>query len=268
MEDIEEIPHFRRKRIMGASPLAVLAIIGSQVLPQNNRTFDPFVHAQTSAETAESSISQSEVSKIIRGYPVVTLNAVGQFSQPLDLAFIGSQNQIVDAFTKLGWVKPDSAANPFALAKSIEIYTKWLNNNKSNNLSYDTMPLSPSFYRPDPKGLPKLATIAFEKQENNSAASRNIIRIWITPSKINGKNLFLASAFYENGFISVLNGFPEHRINPDLDLVRTEIGNDLIKESLVNSSFFVTTLNPTHNQQTGDGNSYNHDGKDQVLVLK
>lgn len=141
----------------------------------------------------------------------------GLLGDPINLAFIGDEEELVNLFTKAGWTKAESLGLLSSLKMIVaSVFAR----------SYPSAPVS-SLYLFNQK-----QNIAFERQINNNPRRRHHIRFWKTPDDWylpGGRQAdWLGAATYDKkvGF-SMFTGQVTHKINSDIDRER-----DFVLDSL------------------------------------
>lgn len=162
--------------------------------------------------------------------------------KPSDLTnvmLIGSAEQIEGAFREAGWFAAD------ALSRSSKMETARA---LIEDRGYSEAPMSILFLdgrAPD---------IALQKQ-NDTFAKRHHIRIWQEPQMFNGKPVWVAAATHDTSitFSPVSRNFT-HGIDPDIDLERAKVVNDLMFTGRVRGVALVERTGlPAHaSNATGD----------------
>ncbi|MEI5989922.1 LssY C-terminal domain-containing protein [Enterococcus crotali] len=145
----------------------------------------------------------------------------GLLGDPINLAFIGSEDELEQLFIKAGWTR----AEPLSIRSSLHMITASV-----FGRSYPTAPVSSLFL------FNKKQDLAFEREIENNPRRRHHVRFWKTPEKwyLPGgrKADWLGAATYDKkvGF-SFFTGQITHKINSDVDQER-----DFVLESLKQSN--------------------------------
>jgi len=146
--------------------------------------------------------------------PRVTEKLDGSPQEPIGLVFVGTQRELVGAFTSAGW----SIADPPTLATLLHAIVSAF-----SNQPYLTGPVTPSFLDG------QVQTIAFEKPAGQATIRRrHHCRWWRTDLTFNGKPVWVASASFDQALeIGSAIPLPTHKIAPDIDAEQRYIANDL-----------------------------------------
>jgi hypothetical protein len=190
----------------------------------------------------------------LAGMPMVTRTAQGIPGDPLNVGVVGSQSDVVRAFSAAGW----SPADPITLRSSLEIAGSVL-----LHRPYRDAPVSPLFYDGRREDL------AFEKEVGASADRRHHVRFWKTlDSGEEGRPVWLGSVTFDRGVgVSHYTGQVTHHIAPDLDAERDGLIADLVAAGVVERTYEVTGIGPTRNGRNGGGDPYYTDGEIEMAVL-
>jgi hypothetical protein len=180
--------------------------------------------------------------------PKTALTAGNAASDPLNLALLGSEEEVVMALLQAGWSPSDPAtfqnSNRYPAARKV-----------LSARPYPRVTLADLFL------FGRRQDLRFEK--NQGKTGRHVVRYWRSnelgsPSR----PLWVGSA--------VLDRSPDaagHRIAPDLDAEREALVDDLSRVLRLVEVSRVTGVGPTLSGLTGEGNSYVTDGEIAVGVL-
>src|SRR5579859_493485 len=182
--------------------------------------------------------------------PKITHTQSGANGDPINVLFVGSEDQIMQSFHLAGWLIPD----PVTSRTSAKIAADSL-----AHRSYPTAPVSNLYV------FGRVQDLAFEKPTND-VQKRGHIRIWKTGALINGQPDWLGAASYDSGIeLSGTNHLPTHNITPTVDLERNAVGADLTKTGLVREELYGAFTPPIVYARNGGGDYYASDGD--VLVI-
>jgi LssY C-terminus len=183
-------------------------------------------------------------------YPRITHTQSGAEGDPLNLVFVGSQEQITRSLHQAGWLIPD----PITPQTSEKIAIASL-----AHRSYPTAPVSNLYV------FGRVQDLAFEKPTND-VANRGHIRLWKTGTLIGGQLVWIGQASYDSGIeLSGTSHLPTHHIAPTVDLERNAVGADLEKTGLVKEEADAAFTPPIVYARNGGGDYYESDGD--VLVI-
>jgi len=159
----------------------------------------------------------------LQNQPFIVKKPDGQIvSDIVNIAFIGSREQILTAFTAAGWSQPDRLSTR-SFVRAYKAYT--------SQAGYAEAPVSKLLYlRDEPEFI-------FQKSLN-TIAKRHHVRIW--DAELNGQTIWLGAATQDNGIALSSRGTSfTHTIEPALDLERHKVLRDLGFAGCVESSGYV-----------------------------
>ena len=178
----------------------------------------------------------------------------GRPGDMVNVLIVGTQDQVVKAFTSAGWVKVDSTVRNTMLNAALESFEK---------KDYLTMPMSILylFNRPQDYGFAHAEPVRV-------AMSRNHLRVWKSPYEVEGKPLWCVAATHDIGFErDQRNNGVTHKIDPAIDGEREYVDGTLSATGLVMQRDHVTPPNPLTTAKTATGGEFHSDGRLVVLVL-
>ena len=183
-------------------------------------------------------------------FPRRTQTKSGADGDPINMVFVGSQEQILHSFQQAGWLIPD----PITPQTAEKIAAASL-----AHRSYPTAPVSNLYV------FGRVQDLAFEKSTND-VQNRGHIRLWKTGTLIEGQLVWVGQASYDRGIeLSGTTHLPTHHIAPTVDLERNAVGVDLEKTGLVTEESEGAFTHPIVYAQNGGGDYYESDGD--VLVI-
>ncbi|HEY9136704.1 MAG TPA: LssY C-terminal domain-containing protein [Terriglobus sp.] len=179
----------------------------------------------------------------------------GNLGDAVNLALIGTDQQIQDAFTHSGWFTVDADRNTAILHGLLATLTKE---------PYREVPMSTLYLMGRPQDL------SFARGDTlRVAAERHHLRLWKTTQTINGQPLWIGSATYDNGFArDSRNGEVTHSIAPQIDTERDFLRDSLTSAGAVASAAYVTPADPVREAKTATGASFQTDGRILVMLLQ
>jgi LssY C-terminus len=173
----------------------------------------------------------------------------------VNVLIIGTQDQVVQAFTSGGWVQVDKDARNSAVNALFDSLEK---------KDYLTMPMSTLylFGRPQDYGFAHAEAVRV-------AMSRNHLRVWKSPYEVQGRPLWCVAATHDTGFErDQRNNGLTHKIDPAIDGEREYVNGTLSGTGLVVQRDHVTPADPLTTATTATGGEFHSDGRLLVLVLK
>ncbi len=180
------------------------------------------------------------IALLVSGQPWLTNFAVtGESADVTNFLFIGSAEELENAFETAGWYPTD----PLTSRSALRVYGAM-----TRQTGYATAPVSTILL----EGVPP--AYVFQKSLN-TIAKRHHIRIWKRPDKYHGKDVWLGAATHDIGIKmgKTLTSFT-HKIDPVIDTERQKIITDLSFAGCVKSTHLVDRqLNSIPKQFTTDG---------------
>ena len=187
--------------------------------------------------------------------PRLTRTVSGNAGDPINLSFVGSQNDLVAAMLVADWYPAD----PITLKSSFRIAESTI-----LHRPYDDAPVSNLLL------FGRKEDLAFEKPMGNDARRRHHVRFWLVPSTTDSaKHYWLGAITFDRsvGF-SHTTGQITHHIDKDIDKERDKLLKDLEATGLLAE---VTWLENFHEQlqgRNGGGDPYHTDGHLAVCLIR
>jgi LssY C-terminus len=189
------------------------------------------------------------------GLPKITRNANGIPADPLNVALVGDEAEVVAAMLAARW----HPADPVTLRSSLRIAE------------------SVVFHRPDPDApvsplyvFGRKQDLAFEDDVGGSADRRHHVRWWrAEPLDAAGRPLWIGDATFDrDAGISHLTGQITHHIAPDVDAERDQLMADLAEAGQLAGRYKWPGIGATQHGRNAGGDLYTTDGLIAVGVLK
>ena len=201
-------------------------------------------------ETRVSGITPDMLSKI----PRRVSDPAGKPGDMVNVLIVGTQDQMLQAFTAAGWVKVDAKVESTALNAVIDSLQK---------KDYLTMPMSTLFL------FGRAQDYGFAHAEPvRVAMSRNHLRVWKSTFEVDGRPLWCVAATHDIGFErDQRNNGLTHKIDPAIDGEREYVNGTLSGTGLVVQRDHVTPADPLTTAKTATGGEFHSDGRILVLVL-
>ncbi len=185
--------------------------------------------------------------------PKVTTTKQGIPGDPVNISLVGTDEDIIHAFIRIGW----SPADPITPKSSLKIAESVLLN------------------RPDPDApvsnlylLGRKQDLAFEKLSTKGAREREHIRLWKSEESFDGRPVWLCAATFDRSVgISHKTGAITHHISPDIDQQRDRIIQDLQKAGQLSDFYSQDGIGPTKSGKNGGGDPYFTDGMMTIGIL-
>lgn len=179
----------------------------------------------------------------------------GKPGDMVNILIVGTQDQVVKAFTTADWVQVDKTVKSTALNAALESFEK---------KDYLTMPMSVLFL------FDRSQDYGFAHAEPVKVAmSRNHLRVWKSPYEIGGRPLWCVAATHDIGFErDQRNNGVTHKIDPAIDGEREYVNGTLSSTGLVTQRDHVLPPDPLTTAKTATGGEFHSDGRMLILVLK
>jgi hypothetical protein len=196
---------------------------------------------------------------VLRGEPDLaqvqhlTITADRHPGDPVNVALIGAETDLVKAMQAAGW----SPADPITLQTSLRI-------------AADSV-----LRRPDPDApvsnlflFGRRQDLAFEQPVGDSPRQRHHVRFWRWDRDIDGRAAWFGSATYDERVgLSYTTGQVTHHIGPDVDAERDRIARELDRAGCVDSTRWIDNFHGQREGRNGGGDLWRTDGRLAVLTL-
>jgi hypothetical protein len=185
--------------------------------------------------------------------PSRTSTPAGQDADVVNLAFIGSREQLENAFQTAGWLSTDALSKRATMRQLSAILL--LHN-------YPRGPMSEQLFQNQPYD--------FSWQKNlNSLAKRDHLRIWSNSATWRGQPVWFSSSTKDVGLhLSLRRKKIIHRVDPDIDAEREKIVRDLTFAGCVESVHDAPRPATPHSMENSTGDILHTDGAIAVVQLK
>ncbi len=193
--------------------------------------------------------------QLLTNIPRRVSDQAGNPGDMVNVLIVGSQDEVVQAFTSAGWVKVDKTVQDTALNALVGSLEK---------KDYLTMPMSTLFL------FGRSQDFGFAHAEPvRVAMSRNHLRVWKSPYVVEGRPLWCVAATHDIGFErDQRNNGVTHKIDPAIDGEREYVNGTLSGTGLVVRRDHVTPADALTTAKTATGGEFHSDGRILVLVLK
>jgi hypothetical protein len=203
---------------------------------------------------AESTIS-GITTELLAEIPRRISDEKGNPGDMVNIFLIGTEDEVVQAFTSGGWVKVDKGVEKTLLAGFEDTIKKE---------DYLTFPMSTLylFKRPQDYGFAHAEPVRV-------LMSRNHLRVWKSPYEVGGRKLWCVAATHDIGFErDQRNNSVTHKIDPAIDNEREYVNETLSATGLVVARGHVMPTDPLLTAITATGGEFHSDGRILVLVLQ
>jgi len=185
--------------------------------------------------------------------PRITHTPAGIPGDPLNVALIGSEADVIHAMNKAKW----DPADTLTFSSSVRI-------------AVDSV-----FRRPDPNApvstlelFGRKQDLAFEQPVGDSPRQRHHVRFWRWDQLYDGREVWLgAITFDERVGLSHTTAQVTHHIGPDLDAERDRLCGQLQQAGVTQEIFWLDGFQQLQGKN-GGGDPWHTDGRLEVAVLK
>lgn len=182
----------------------------------------------------------------------------GLLGDPINLAFYGTEKELVAAFKASGW----HIADPLSIRSSWKITLSSI-----LGKSYPTAPVSSLFL------FSRKQDLAFEMEIDGNPRKRHHIRIWQTPKDWHlpgGKTSdWLGAATYDKHVgLSLFTGQITHKIDANVDHERDFVIDCLKKGTFVKAIEVVPHFTSSYHARNGGGDRIHTDGALPFITIK
>ena len=186
--------------------------------------------------------------------PHITTTGAGIHGDPLNLSFIGSENDLVSAVLAAGWYPAD----PITLKSSLRIAESTI-----LHRPYIEAPVSNLFL------FGRKEDLAFEKPVGNDARQRHHVRFWQAPAQDeSGKLSWLGAITFDRSVgLSHTTGQITHHIAPDVDTERDGLITDLQTAGRIANIDWEENFQDPPDGRNGGGDPWKTDGRLPVIIL-
>jgi hypothetical protein len=184
----------------------------------------------------------------------VTHTSDGHPGDPINIALVGSDAEVLRGMTAVGWFPAD----PITLATSVRIAA-----DSVLRRSDDDAPVSNLFL------FGRKQDFAFEQPISGGPRQRHHVRFWRWDRPYEGRAAWIGAAtFDERVGLSHTTGQVTHHIGPDVDAERDRIANELQKAGLVQSTQWDNGFHAHLEGRNGGGDLWHTDGRLAIVVLR
>ena len=186
--------------------------------------------------------------------PRITRTSNGISGDPLNIALVGSEEEVDAAMLAAGWLPAD----PITLRSSLRIAAGTV-----LRRSYETAPVSNLFV------WDRKQDLAFQQAAGNDPRQRHHVRFWKS-EKVdeNGHPLWAGAATFDRsvGFSRTTLQITHH-IDADVDAERDKILDDLNHAGVVAQVDWLNGFHEVLKGRNGGGDSWHTDGRMPVILL-
>lgn len=190
----------------------------------------------------------------LSGGPRITHTANGIPGDPVNLAIVGSDEELVRGMTAARWYPAD----PITLRTSLRIAVDSVFRRPD-----DEAPVSDLFL------FGRKQDLAFEQQIGDSPRQRHHVRFWRWDREQDGRPVWFGAATRDERVgLSHTTGQITHHIGPDVDAERDLIMQDLQHAGWAQETYYVDKFHAELQGKNGGGDPWRTDGRLGAVVLK
>lgn len=184
----------------------------------------------------------------------LTITADDHPGDPLNLAIVGSEHELVLAMLDAGW----HAADPITFRTSVRIAVDSVLRRPD-----DQAPVSDLFL------FGRKQDLAFEQPVGDSPRQRHHVRFWRWDQTRDGRPVYFGSATYDERVgLSHATGQVTHHLGPDVDAERDRILQELQSAGRAERTYYVDDFHAEREGRNGGGDPWRTDGRLGVVVLR
>ncbi len=225
---------------------AAMAVAPAEILCMCDREAVNSVSASLAATPA----NQVTLEQLTTLLPRRVLNGQGHKGDMVNLVFIGTQDQLEEAFAQAGWMET-IRSKPHAFWHAAH--------DPKNNV---VMPMSRLFLFGRPQDY------SYAKEDTVSTVThRHHLRIWKTDYEVAGYPVWAGAATHDIGIEKGQHKWSlTHKIDPKVDQEREFVGECLATANRLVESQYLLPADPVLEATTATGGSYRSNGK--ILLLR
>jgi hypothetical protein len=186
--------------------------------------------------------------------PRITHTANGIPGDPVNLALLGSETDVIRSMRATKWYPAD----PITLRSSLRIAWDSVLRDPDDDAPVSTLLL-----------FGRKQDLAFEQPVGDSPRQRHHVRFWHWDRLEDGREVWFGAATYDEkvGF-SHTTGQITHHIGPDIDAERDRILWQLQQAGLTQEAYWMPGFHTNLNGKNGGGDPWHTDGRLGVAVLR
>lgn len=197
---------------------------------------------------------ETKVHADLDGGPRVTHTASGIPGDPVNLALLGSEADIVGSMLAAKW----NPADPITLRSCLRIAVDSVFRRPDNDAPVSNLIL-----------FGRKQDLAFEQPMGDSPRRRHHVRFWKWDQQGGGRDVWFGAATLDESVgLSHTTGQITHHIGPDIDAERERIMNDLKQAGRAEETFYKDGFNNELEGKNGGGDPWKTDGRLGIVVLK
>jgi hypothetical protein len=244
-----------KQQLANAAEIFLAGQLGVQPSGSANTTATASLKISNAPLKISNAPLDSGLRKDIDGLPRRVNDQFKNLGDMVNFILIGSQQQVQAALDTANFHIADTDNKKAVLEAAMTTY---------ENKDYLAMPMSTLylFNRPQDFGYEQAEPIAM-------VASRHHFRLWKAPFTWNGQTVWVGAGTHDIGFAKdKRNGNVTHKIDPNVDGERENIGASLEKGGKVKSMSYYLPPNPVQQAKNATGDGYTSDGRILVVFMQ
>jgi hypothetical protein len=187
--------------------------------------------------------------------PGMTHTVEGTPGDPLNVALVGTEDEVMKAMLAAKWYPAD----PLTLRSAVKIASASV-----LNRPYEEAPVSNLYWEGRKEDL------AFEQAVGDNPRHRHHVRFWKSDKlDFDGRPVWVGSAIYDQRVgLSRTTGEITHMTAPDIDAERDTLFHDLEQTGDLSEVFTVTDFHKVREGRNGGGDPWHTDGNLDAGVIK
>jgi hypothetical protein len=200
-------------------------------------------------------LQEAEPHPALARCPRHTTTAHGRQGDPVNVAFVGTEEELHRALAAAGWY----AADPITMRTSVRIAADVV-----LRKPYEHAPVSDLYL------WERKQDAAFEQPVGNSPKQRHHVRFWRSAEvDRQGEPLWLGAATYDERVeISRTTGGVTHKISADIDQERNKVVTDAHKSGILTGFYWIDQFHRERQGRNGGGDPYFTDGRLAVGIIE
>ncbi len=188
------------------------------------------------------------------GVPAITETTDGIPGDPINVAVVGTENEVREIFAAAGW----SSADPLSLASDARIAADAVLDRPYPDAPVSTLML-----------FGRKQDLAFEQAAGSSPRERHHVRFWKTPKvHPSGAPVWVGAASFDRSVgLSHDTGQITHHIASDIDAERDHVMASLQRTGQLSAVIPVLNFHAVHSGRNGGGDPWQTDGSLMLAVI-
>jgi hypothetical protein len=185
--------------------------------------------------------------------PRITHTVDGIPGDPVNLALLGSEIEVIRGMTSARWYPAD----PITFRTSVRIAVDSVLRRPDDDAPVSTLEL-----------FGRKQDLAFEQPVGDNPRQRHHVRFWRWGQLYGGREVWFGAATYDERVgLSHTTGQVTHHIGPDVDAERDRILNELRKAIPATEIYWLTNWHEQRQGKNGGGDPWRTDGRLGVAAL-